>query len=76
MKMGLHPHQVRGIEVVISNSNCLTARRPQKQPTIIASDKENEDTKSTGTENATWKGFSLGACFICLTGVQIELNID
>ena len=53
MKMGLHLHQVWGIKVVISNSNCLTAHHPQKQPTIIASDKENEDTESTGMENAT-----------------------
>jgi len=74
MKMGLHLHQVQGIEIVISNSNCLTAHHPQKQPTIIASDKENEDTESTSTENAMRKGFSLGVCFICLTGIQLELN--
>jgi hypothetical protein len=37
-------------------------------------DEENEDTGSIGTDNATRKGFSLGACFICLTGIQLQLN--
>jgi hypothetical protein len=74
MKMGLHPHQVQGIVIVISNSNRLTARRPQKQPTIIASDEENEDTRFTDTDDATRKGLSLGTCYIHLTGIQLELQ--
>ncbi|KAF8502037.1 hypothetical protein F5888DRAFT_1165253 [Russula emetica] len=48
------------------------ARLPQKQLTIIVSDEENEETESTGTDNAPRKGFSSGACLICL--IQLKLN--
>ena len=74
MKIGLHLHQVQQNEVVISDSNCLTDRRLQKQLTIITSDEESEETGSTSLDNAVRKGFSSSACFICPSLIQFKLN--
>ena len=64
----VYPHQVQfKLGISISDSNCLTACRPQKQQTIIASDVDDEATASvsTGMDNAApcvRKEFPSGAC--------------
>jgi len=64
------PHFPTTEEVEDEDRPAPASGTARHRPNIIASDEENEETDYTSMGNAARKGFSSGACFICLVELK------